>query len=479
MTSQDQNVRTHGSTPRLVYLVSVITAIGGFLFGYDTGVISGALLYIEKDFTLSPFVEGVVVSAILVGAILGALAGGPLSDRIGRRPALLVLAVIFCVGSLLAAFSVSVPMLIGARVILGVAVGGASVLVPVFISEAAPPHLRGRLVSVNQLLLTVGILGAYLTNALFAYDGGWRWMFALGVVPALALALGILPLPETPRWLVEQGRRDEALDVLKRLRGNDRAAVEELEEIERISEEEEQQHTSVRDLLQPWVRPALIAGIGVSVFGQASGINTVIYYAPKIFTAAGLGSSSAIFATVGVGVVNVIMTLVGMSLIDKAGRRLLLMIGFATMALCHIALGFVLGGTVDGTTGVIAIACVLVYIAAFAVSVGVVVFVLPSEIYPLRIRGAAMSTTLMCNWTMNFIVSLTFLSLLSGLGKSPTFWLYAAVCILGFGYAARLVPETKGRTLEQIERWLRAGGDGPIPEAASGNSGAAAARERS
>jgi sugar porter (SP) family MFS transporter len=470
MAAQDRNTDTTPSTPRLVYLVAVITAIGGFLFGYDTGVISGALLFIEKDFSLSPFVEGVVVSAILVGAILGALAGGPLSDRFGRRRGILALAAVFCVGSLLAAFSVSVSMLIGARVILGVAVGGASVLVPVFISEAAPPRLRGRLVSVNQLLLTVGILGAYLTNALFAYDGGWRWMFGLGVVPALALALGIVPLPETPRWLVEKGRRDEALSVLQRLRGDEASATRELEEIERISDEEEQQHTSVRDLLQPWVRPALIAGIGVSVFGQASGINTVIYYAPKIFTAAGLGSSSAIFATVGVGVVNVVMTLVGMALVDRAGRRMLLIVGFALMAICLIVLGAVLGGTVTGTTGVVAIGCVLVYIAAFAVSVGVVVFVLPSELYPLRIRGAAMSATLMCNWTVNFIVSLTFLSLLNGLGKSPTFWLYAAVCILGLGYAVKLVPETKGRTLEQIEGWLRSGDGGEIPMAGEGDA---------
>jgi sugar porter (SP) family MFS transporter len=417
-----------------------------------------------------------VVSAILVGAILGAMSGGPLSDRIGRRRAILVLAAIFCAGSLLAAFSVSVPMLIGARVVLGVAVGGASVLVPVFISEAAPPHLRGRLVSVNQLLLTVGILGAYLINALFAYDGGWRWMFGLGVVPALALAIGIVPLPETPRWLVEKGRRDEALEVLQRLRGDETTASQELEDIEHIGEQEEQEHTGVRDLLQPWVRPALIAGIGVSVFGQASGINTVIYYAPKIFTAAGLGSSSAILATVGVGVVNVVMTVVGMSLVDRAGRRLLLMVGFALMALCHIVLGAVLGGTVNGTTGVIAIATVLVYIAAFAISVGVVVFVLPSEIYPLRIRGAAMSATLMCNWTMNFIVSLTFLSLLNGLGKSPTFWLYAFVCILGFGYAVKLVPETKGRTLEGIEQWLRSGGHGEIPT--GGNEGGEPSRGR-
>jgi sugar porter (SP) family MFS transporter len=473
-TSQDKPTSAPRTT-RLVYLVTVIAAIGGFLFGYDTGVISGALLFIEKDFTMSPFVEGVVVSAILVGAFFGAMGCGPLADRLGRRLSILVLAAVFGVGSVLAATAVSVPMLVGARVVLGIAVGGASVLVPVYISEAAPPHLRGRLVSVNQLLLTVGILGAYLTNALFDYDGGWRWMFALGTVPAAALAFGLLPLPETPRWLVEKGRRDEALEVLWRLR-DERTAERELAEIEQVRQEEEEHEESLRDLLQPWVRPALIAGIGVSVFGQAGGINTVIYYAPKILKGAGLGNSAAILATVGIGAVNVVMTLVGMALVDRAGRRILLMVGFAVMAVCLGVLGVVLGGTVSGGTGAIAIACLVVYIAAFAVSVGVVVFVLPSEIYPLRIRGAAMSATLMCNWAMNFLVALTFLSLLNSLGNSVTFWLYAAVCVLGWLYAVKLVPETKGRSLEEIERWLRSGRRDVSATASGGDGGSGSQR---
>lgn len=456
-------------TARLVYLVTAVTAIGGFLFGYDTGVISGALLFIEKDFSLSPFVEGVVVSSILVGAFAGAMAGGPFSDRYGRRRSILLLAAVFAVGSLLAAFAGSVPMLVGARVILGIAVGGASVLVPIYIAEAAPPHLRGRLVSVNQLLLTVGILGAYLTNALFDYDGGWRWMFALGLVPAAVLAAGMLPLPETPRWLVEHGQRDLALRVLGRLR-DEGTARRELADIERMGEDADR--SRLRDLVQPWVRPALIAGIGVSVLGQASGINTVIYYAPKILKAAGLGSSSAILATVGIGAVNVLMTLVGMALIDRSGRRRLLMIGFAVMAVCLVVLGVVLGGTISGATGWIAIVCLLVYIAAFAISVGVVVFVLPSEVYPLAVRGAAMSATLMCNWAMNFLVSLTFLSLLNGLGSSFTFGLYAVVCVLGFLYAVKLVPETKNRSLEEIEQWLRSGRrDLPISAGGTGAVG--------
>lgn len=453
MSTSASTARAPGS-PRLVYLISGITAIGGFLFGYDTGVISGALLFIKKDFALSPFMQGVVVSAILVGAIIGAIGCGPLSDRFGRRRTIIAMATVFVAGSIVAALAVSVAMLIAGRVVLGLAVGGASVLVPLYIAEAAPPRLRGRLVSVNQLLITIGILIAYLVNAAFAYDGGWRWMFGLGMVPAIILGLGMLPLPETPRWLVKNQRREDAVVVLRRLRDED-TARRELADIERVREEGERRR-QLKDLAQAWVRPALIAGIGVSVLGQASGINTVIYYAPTIFKDAGLGTSSAILATAGVGGVNVVLTVVGMSLIDGAGRRKLLMIGFSIMTACLIALGFVLGHThSNALAGWFAVICIAVYIAAFAVSVGVVVFVLPSELYPLQIRGAAMSATLMCNWGMNFLVALTFLTMLHALGGSITFWVYAAVCLLGVLYAINLVPETKGRSLEEIEHWLR------------------------
>lgn len=448
------NTSGHARTRPLVFIVSALAAVGGFLFGYDTGVISGALLFIKQEFTLSPLMEGVVVSGILAGAIVGAFGSGPLSDRLGRRLTLFGVAAVFVLGSLIAASAWSVAVLVVARVILGLAVGGASTLVPLYISEAAPPHLRGRLVSVNQLLITVGILAAYLVNTLFAYQGGWRWMFGLGAVPAIVLAVGMLVLPETPRWLVENDQRDRALAVLNKLREPE-VATRELQEIDQVREADTEP-SRLSDLGQRWVRPALIAGIGVSVLGQASGINTVIYYAPTILKDAGLGTYAAILATTGIGVVNVVMTIVGMSLIDRIGRRRLLIVGFSIMTACLIALGIVLEftGTV-GSAGMIAAVCLAVYIAAFAVSIGVVVFVLPSEVYPLKIRGAAMSATLMSNWGMNLLVALTFLSLVEALGGSITFWLYAAICALGIVYAVTLVPETKGRSLEQIEHWLR------------------------
>lgn len=447
---------TAARTPRLVYLVTAITAIGGFLFGYDTGVISGALLFIERDFHLTPLTEGIVVSAILVGAILGALGAGPTSSWLGRRRTILITAGVFAAGSIWAALAPNTGNLIAARVVLGIAVGAASVIVPLYIAEAAPPKIRGRLVATNQLLITIGILGAYLTNALFAYDGGWRWMFAIGLVPAFALGVGMLFLPETARWLAEKGREDEALAVLMRLRTPE-VAHRELEDIIAVRDGGgERRRARLRDLTQRWVRPALVAGIGVSVLGQASGVNTVIYYAPTIFNQTGLGASSAILATAGIGLVNVLMTIVGMWLIERAGRKRLLIIGFSIMALCLVVLGIVLGPAASAeTSSYIAIACLAVYIAAFAVSVGVVVFVLPSEVYPLAIRGAAMSTTLVANWGMNFIVALTFLSLLQLLGSDITFWLYAAVCVLGVLYAVFLVPETKGKSLEELEQGFR------------------------
>ncbi len=445
---------TETRSPGLVYAISGIAAVGGFLFGYDTGVISGALLFIDDEFSLTPFIEGVVVSSILVGAMVGAVGCGPLADRYGRKRAIIAAAVLFSVGALLAAFAPSVSMLVVARVVLGIAVGAASVLVPLFIAEAAPPAIRGRLVSTNQLMITIGILGAYLTNSAFAYPGGWRWMFGLGLVPAVILGVGMFFLPETPRWLVEKGRLDEARAVLGRLRDPETAAAE-LSDIRNVHDTEDEK-ASIRDLAAPWVRPALIAAIGVSVIGQASGINTVIYYAPTIFESTGLGVSASILGTVGIGVVNVIMTLVGMALVDKAGRRMLLMIGFSIMAACLAVLAFVLSSErLADSAGWIAMICLAVYIAAFAVSVGVVVFVLPSEIYPLRIRGSAMSATLLCNWGMNFLVALTFLSLFDALGRSTTFLMYAVICALGWLFAVKLVPETKGRSLEEIEVWLR------------------------
>jgi sugar porter (SP) family MFS transporter len=447
-TSAEKTTASTGGVTGAVIGIAVVVALGGFLFGYDTGVISGALSFITADFHLSAFSSGLVVSAILIGAMAGALGSGRLADRFGRRVVIIAAAAIFTLGAILAALAPSAPALIAARVVLGLGVGTASALVPVFIAEVAPPAARGRLVAVNQLLITIGIVAAYAIGYVFTSSHDWRAMFALAVIPSVGLGIGMLFLPESPRWLIAQGREDEARRVLARVRPAG-AADAEIAEIRRVRPEGA---VKLRELARRWVIPALVAGVGLQILGQATGVNTVIYYAPTIFNHAGLGSSAAILATVGVGIVNMVMTVVGMNLVDRIGRRRLLMIGVGIQALALVALSiaFSIGG-LSASTGVVAFVCVGIYIAAAAACLDVVVFIIPSEIYPLGVRGTAMSVTLFANWGMNFVVSLTFLTLLQALGTAGSFWLYAALCAVLVVFTARFIPETRGRSLEDIE----------------------------
>lgn len=433
--------------------ITSVVALGGFLFGYDTGVISGALAFITHDFDLTSLTSGIVVSSIVVGAMIGALSSGRLADRFGRRTMIIAAAVVFVIGSALAAFAPTFLTLVAARVVLGLGIGGASALVPTFISEVAPPASRGRLVAVNQLLITIGIAVAYFVGYAFTSSHNWRAMFAIGVIPALGLGIGMLFLPESPRWLLARGHGERARAILSRLRPAETVDAE-IAEIMHIGANSKPGR--LRDLAKRWMAPALVAGIGLQILGQATGVNTVVYYAPRIFENAGIGASAAILATVGIGIVNVIMTLVGMSVVDRIGRKPLLISGVSIMAvaLISLAITFMVGGQ-SGGAGVVAFICVAVYIAAVAASLNVVVFIIPSEIYPLQSRGTAMSATLFSNWTLSFVVSLTFLPLLDAMGTSGAFWLYAAFCVILVVFAARYIPETSGRTLEEIENDLR------------------------
>jgi sugar porter (SP) family MFS transporter len=451
--------------PRLVTLASATAAVGGLLFGYDTGVISSSLIFIRDAFHLTELQQGMVASALAVGAVIGAVCSGPLADRYGRKRVILAAAGVFALGGAAAALAPNAASLIGARGVIGLSVGAASVLVPMFIAEIAPPERRGRLVTLNQLMITLGILVSYLIGYLLAPVQGWRWMFALAIVPAALLAAGMATLPETPRWLIARGRDAEARAVLSRLRGGpdagtgiDEAVADEVAEIARTRQEGA---AGWRELAAPRMRPALLVGLGFQFLAQLTGVNAVIYYAPTVLTKAGLGSSAAILATVGVGAVNVLMTLVGMALIDRSGRRPLLQWGLGLMVPSLVVLGWVLSGQVlSGGALAVAVACLLVYIAAVAVSVDTVVFVLPAEIYPLRIRGKAMGTTLVMNWGMNFVLSLLFLPVMQAIGARPTFWIFAVLCAVMWAFARFVVPETRGRTLEDIEAGLRAA-EGP------------------
>jgi sugar porter (SP) family MFS transporter len=448
-----RGARLRGAT--FVYIAALFAALGGLLFGYDTGVISGALIFIKREFGLTTAAEEIVVSGVLLGATVGAILGGKAADLFGRRRVLLVTAVIFGIGALASGMAPSPAILILSRVVLGLAIGLASTNVPVYLSEVAPPHARGWVVSLFQLAVTIGIVVAYLTDYAFAGIEGWRWMLGLAVVPALVFGAGMFFLPETPRWLIHRGHHAVAHRVLVRIRDVADVNIE----IDEIKMSLAQQTESGRwaDLLRRQVRPALIVGLGLAIFQQITGINTVIYYAPKILQAAGFNSASgAILATAGVGVVNVAMTIVAMFLVDRAGRRPLLLVGIAGMILTlgMLGLSFRISNP-SGQLSWIAVICLMAYVASFAISLGPIFWLLIAEIYPLRIRGLAEGTAATFNWGSNLIVSLTFLTLLEKLGASATFLLYAFASVASWLFAYYLVPETKGRTLEEIEAFWR------------------------
>lgn len=437
-----------------VFAAAGFAALGGLLFGYDTGVISGALIFIRTQFALTTFQQELVVSVVLVGAAIAALSGGRLADSFGRRAMLLVTAAIFIAGALICAAAPSLNVLVIGRLIVGLGIGLATSTVPIYISEVAPPQARGWQVSLFQLAITIGILAAYLVDYAFSGSGAWRWMLGLAVVPGAILGLGMIRMPESPRWLAEHGESQRAREVLKRIRGNTNIDSELREIQDTLTQAEERGRFA--DLFAPHVRPALVIGIGLAIFQQVTGINTVIYYAPVIVQSAGISSASgAILATAGIGLVNVIMTIVAMWLIDHAGRRPLLLTGIAGMILSLAVLGFVFRMPTGGALAWLAVITLMVYVASFAISLGPIFWLLIAEIYPLKVRGVAEGTAAGMNWAFNFWVSLTFLTLIQILGASSTFWMYAALAIASWFFSYYLVPETKGRTLEEIEQSFR------------------------
>jgi sugar porter (SP) family MFS transporter len=437
---------------RHVAVSAAVTALGGLLFGYDTGVVSGALLFLKKDFGgLSSFQQELVTSLLLVGAVLGALTAGRLADQIGRRLTVLITALVFIVGVLLVAFSPTFPVLLVARIIIGLAVGSASTVVPLYIGEVVPPRVRGGLVSLNQLAITGGILVSYLIDYGLSDSGNWRLMFGLAVIPAAGLFIGMLFQKESPHWLIRQGREDDARAVLRRVR--DESDIDaEIREVQEVS----QRQAGYRDLLSPKVRPLLLVGVLLAVFQQITGINTVIYYAPTLLQGAGLGNNAALLANVVNGAVNVSMTIVAIWLLDKVGRRPLLLSGTTGMAvgLVIVACSFLGGSDLKGGLAYVAIVGLLIYTGSVAIGLGPVFWLLIAEIYPLRIRGAAMSVASMANWGANFVVTVSFLTLLSAISGVGVFFLFGFLTLVALAYFWHKVPETKGRSLQEIEREL-------------------------
>jgi sugar porter (SP) family MFS transporter len=454
MTGFVREIRRTGNP--LLLRVSVIAAIGGLLFGYDTGVISGALLYISKDFSTSTFEEQAIVAALLLGAMLGAACSGYLADRISRKWTKVISGSIYFVAALGCAFSGGTWMLIAFRFVLGLSVGTASFVAPLYISEVSPPRVRGGLTSFNQLAVTSGILISYLVDSAFAHvPGTWRWMLGIAVIPGAALAVGMLTVPHTPRWLVSRGQEDEAHEVLDRLReGDDDADVDgELDDIKEADRQEGD--TSVRELFTARLRGVMLIGIVLAIAQQFVGVNTVIYYAPTILSDTGLGNSAALAGTLVVGITNVVFTIVAVLLLDRVGRRALLLTGTVVLMLALVVLGiYFSSSTLQDQYGWLALAGLILFIAGFAIGLGPVFWLMISEIFPVGVRSKAMAAATIVNWGANFLVAQTFLSLSGWITRQGVFFLYAGLAVLSIVFFALRVPETRGRSLEDIQSEL-------------------------
>lgn len=429
----------------------VFGALGAVLYGYDTGVIGGAMLFINDEWDVSSFAEGLITSCILVGAMIGALVGGPLADRLGRRGVILICSVIFIIGALASAIAVGVATLVAARTVLGLAVGGASVIVPLYLAEMAPTRIRGAVATLNQALIIVGVGFAALVTFLARTDQEWRLAFAIGVIPAVALLIGIAFMPETPRWLVRRGREPEARAVLAITREQETLDAE-VAEIRRV-EAESDGRTGLASLFgTQWIRSILLVGVGLAVAQQVTGINTIVYYQPKILETLGATQTFALLF----GVINIVPNLIAVAfaarLVDRVGRKPLLLYGTVGTAVGMFALGLPrVFGAGDGLVNACAVAGLVIFTVTFSLTWGPVLWVLLSEIFPLNVRGTAMGIATIANWVMNFAVSLTLPVLMNAWGSGTVFTMYGLLGALVFVFVYRWVVETKGRSLERIE----------------------------
>jgi sugar porter (SP) family MFS transporter len=432
-----------------VLLVASVAALGGLLFGYDTGVISGAILFITKDFALATREQAFTISVVLIGCIAGSAVAGTVADRIGRRWTLLVAGVVFFAGALVSAFTPNEDVLLFGRFVVGIGIGFSSVVAPLYISEVAPANVRGALVSLYQFAITLGILAAYVVDYVLAGGAQWRWMLGLAVVPSVVLIVGMLGMPESPRYLFKISRDARARDELQRIY---RDASETDREEQSILESLRTKSQGFEAFRQPAIRTALMIGITLAVLQQITGINTVIYYGPQIFQMAGISSASAsILAQTLVGAVNAGMTLIAIFLVDRLGRKPLLYAGLTGMFVALAAMAYAFSEPhLSGSLSAIALVSMMVFVGCFAFSLGPIVWLLISEIFPLRARGLGMSLSTLSNWVGNFFVSQFFLTMVARLGHSLTFGIYAVLCIVTMLFVRAMVPETKQELLEQI-----------------------------
>lgn len=461
-----------------VIVIASIAATGGLLFGFDTGVISGAIPFLQDFFELTDSQVENITALGLIGAVVGALVTGRITDYLGRKKVILASAFVFATGAVWTGLAPTVTQLMISRFYLGLAIGVSSFSVPLYISEISPTKIRGTLVSMFQLLITVGILTAYLSDNALADNNNlecWRPMLWVGVIPAVVLFVGMFFLPETPRWLMSKGREEEGEKVLRRI--EDPSMIEDSMAAMRRDIAIDASQEGFREIFKPWLRNALIIAVGIMFFQQFVGINTVIYYSPKIFLAAGFeGAEAAIAASVIVGAVNVFFTIVSLFVIDRLGRRKLYFIGLAGIAVALISMG--LGFMLPGVTKWFLVISVLVYIAFFAISLGPLGWLMVTEVFPTRVRGLGASIGSLSNWGFNTLVVWTFYKMASAIGNAKdvvvpegqdlsdicpscvgsVFWIFAAVALIGIVWGYFYIPETKGVSLEKIEEHWRKGG---------------------
>jgi major inositol transporter-like SP family MFS transporter len=442
---------------RFLIRLTAISTLGGLLFGYDTGVISGALLFIKDDLQLSDAEQAWVVTSLLLGTIAGALIGGRMADALGRRGSLRIYAVIFFVGALGSGLSPTLPLIYTSRVVLGLAVGAASVTVPIYLSEMAPVHVRGRMVTVNELMIVTGQFLAFginsLINELFPGPSVWRIMLAVAAIPALFLFVGMFFLPDSPRWFAIKGRLDDAKRVLDVSRESGEAA-EEFGIIKTHAERDlkEEKGAALRDLAAyPWMRRVLYIGVVFAICGVATGINTAIYYGPTILKSTGLGTDAALVADIAVGAIGVVMTLVGIYLLGRMNRRAMLKIGYSGVVVSDILLAILFLLPESAARSYIILAAMCLFVAFVQGFTSACLWTMLAEFFPMTIRGFSMGVASFALWTVNTLISFVFPLMISSFGSSGTFGIFAVINIGSLIFLILFVPETRGRTLEELE----------------------------
>lgn len=452
-------------TEPFVKVIAAVATLGGLLFGYDTGVISGALLFMGDELHLTPFTTGLVTSSLLFGAAFGALASGHFAAAAGRKKIILILAIIFAIGGTGSALAPDVNWMIFFRLVLGVAVGGAAATVPVYIAEIAPANKRGQLVTLQELMIVSGQMLAYISNAGFNHMWGgehtWRWMLAVATIPAVLLWFGMMFMPDTPRWYAMKGRLADARRVLERTRAKEDVEWELTEIEETLEEQRDFGKPGLRDLETPWLFKLFLIGIGIAVIQQLTGVNTIMYYAPTMLTAVGMSNDSALVATIANGVISVLMTFVGIWLLGKIGRRTMVKIGQFGCTACLFFIGAVsylmpetINGQPDVLRGYMVLLGMLMFLSFQQGALSPVTWLLLSEIFPTRLRGIFMGGAVFAMWIANFMISLAFPLLLAAVGLSGAFFIFGLIGIAGAIFVMKCIPETRNRSLEQIEHYL-------------------------